>query len=418
MAKWSWLAIGVLTLSAIAACGSKSKVTPFLYTVGGTLSGLSAGGLVLTNVNGDTVSPPAGATTFTFPTSVGLGVAYDVTVTTQPTGQTCAVTANGQATVTANVTNVVVTCMDGTVMAVDSQSKPSVRAYASSWSDRNGNLWMFGGSQPPATSSNEAAALGDLWKFDVAEQNWTAVSTVGAHPGARSAAATAVAADGDLFLFGGVAMRGVVDDSPMLRDLWKFSPANATWTLLDAHATPVARGGAAAWRDATGDFWLFGGSADAANAGLLDDFWRYSVSTQRWTRIPGATHPSARRDARYWTDAQGHFWLFGGTTGSNAADELWEFNVATGSWALVNQADDAIRLRLSGLALAHSSSTSDCGKPGKPAAALTGATAWALSDGDVWLFGGSVGSAPCDTLWHWVQSSAGRVSTVGSAPDL
>ena len=81
------------------------------FTVGGTISGLTASGLVLANGD-DTLSVPAGASTFTLPTGVAYGSSYAVTVTTQPTGLTCDVT-NGTGTIgTTAVTNIAVKCTD------------------------------------------------------------------------------------------------------------------------------------------------------------------------------------------------------------------------------------------------------------------------------------------------------------------
>ena len=81
------------------------------FNVGGTISGLTAAGLVLVNGT-DTLSVPAGASSFTMPTAVAHGSEYKVTVTTQPAGLTCDV-ANGTGSVGANaVTNIAVTCTD------------------------------------------------------------------------------------------------------------------------------------------------------------------------------------------------------------------------------------------------------------------------------------------------------------------
>ena len=86
------------------------------YTVGGTISGLTASGLTLKEaVSGQTLSPASGATSFTFPTAVASGASYSVTVSAQPTGETCAV-ANGSGTVgSSNITSVQVTCTANTV---------------------------------------------------------------------------------------------------------------------------------------------------------------------------------------------------------------------------------------------------------------------------------------------------------------
>ena len=90
-----------------------AATAPATYTIGGTITGLTASGLVLANGT-DTVSPAANATTFVFPTAVSSGASYSVTVSTQPTGETCTVT-NGTGTVgSSNVTNVQVACTAST----------------------------------------------------------------------------------------------------------------------------------------------------------------------------------------------------------------------------------------------------------------------------------------------------------------
>lgn len=82
---------------------------PSLFSIGGTISGLTGSGLVLAN-GSDTVSPPAGATTFTFPTKVPTATSFDVTVMTQPSGQTCQVMNGVGVVLTSSVNNVSVNC--------------------------------------------------------------------------------------------------------------------------------------------------------------------------------------------------------------------------------------------------------------------------------------------------------------------
>jgi len=85
------------------------------YTVGGSISGLGSGlSVVLRNATtGESVSRNANGT-YTFATAQVTGASYNVTVQTQPTGQTCAV-ANGSGTVgSANISTVNVTCTTNT----------------------------------------------------------------------------------------------------------------------------------------------------------------------------------------------------------------------------------------------------------------------------------------------------------------
>jgi len=110
----------VLVIAAVvSACGGSKNAT-----IGGTISGLASGSSVgLTNTsNGDAITYAftTSGNTFTFDKSVSSGSSYNVTVTTQPTGQTCSVT-NGSGTVDStgdSVTNIQVTCTAGSGTAV------------------------------------------------------------------------------------------------------------------------------------------------------------------------------------------------------------------------------------------------------------------------------------------------------------
>jgi hypothetical protein len=78
-------------------------------SVGGTVSGLAAGTSVTLNL-GDASLAVAANGTFAFPGVLTTGTAYAVTVSTQPAGQTCALT-NASGTVAAGVqSQVAVNC--------------------------------------------------------------------------------------------------------------------------------------------------------------------------------------------------------------------------------------------------------------------------------------------------------------------
>jgi hypothetical protein len=81
---------------------------PTTYSIGGTVSGLT-GTAVLQDNGGDNLSVTANGS-FTFATQLASGSAYSVTVLTQPSGQTCAVSGGTGTVGSANVTSVTVTC--------------------------------------------------------------------------------------------------------------------------------------------------------------------------------------------------------------------------------------------------------------------------------------------------------------------
>jgi hypothetical protein len=84
------------------------------YTIGGTLSGLSTGASVTLLDNGSGALKVTASGKFTFATAVASGAAYKVTVSVQPTGETCVVTKGTGTVVATNVTTVGVACKAST----------------------------------------------------------------------------------------------------------------------------------------------------------------------------------------------------------------------------------------------------------------------------------------------------------------
>jgi len=111
----SYLLILILAIT-VASCGSTgnggSKTSEDDYTVEGTLSGLGNGKtIVLQNNWVDDLSLTADGS-FTFATKIAnaAAAAYNVTVKTQPSGQSCTVSNETGTVSSANITNVAVTC--------------------------------------------------------------------------------------------------------------------------------------------------------------------------------------------------------------------------------------------------------------------------------------------------------------------
>jgi hypothetical protein len=101
------LAAAVLALVVSSGCGREESK----YYVGGTITGLTSAGLVLT-MSGQVLPVASGATSFQFPGPIASGVGYAVLVSTQPANLVCNVT-NGAGSITEfDVTNVQVTCTD------------------------------------------------------------------------------------------------------------------------------------------------------------------------------------------------------------------------------------------------------------------------------------------------------------------
>jgi len=336
---------------------------------------------------------------------------------------------------------------------------PSARGGAVSWADKSGNLWLFGGQ---GNGSNNGD-LNDQWEYSPTNKTWTWVSgsyTTGANgiygtlgtssngnvPGARNSAVSWTDKSGNLWLFGGQGFAST--GSGNLNDLWRFTPATQTWTWMSGSDTagasgvygtlgtpstsnfPGARNWAVSWADASGNFWLFGGSG---TGGPLNDLWVYSPTNSTWTWESGSDAPwasgvygtlgtastanvpgSREQWAASWIDGDGNLWLFGGEYTLSSGEyfnDLWEFTPATKAWTWVSGSNTFNAIGVYGL-LGTPSLTN---VPGARASAVS----WTDNSGNFWLFGGSLYSgasegnlndlwefSPTTKLWTWVGGSS------------
>ncbi|MGA3161391.1 MAG: kelch repeat-containing protein [Terracidiphilus sp.] len=271
------------------------------------------------------------------------------------------------------------------------------RMDANSWTDSNGNLWLFGGYGYDA--SGIECDLNDLWEFNPSTKEW-------------------------------VWMGG----SSTLGSLFGHPGVYGTLGKPDAGNIPGSRDSASNWIDSSGNFWLFGGDGfdGSGDSGLLNDLWEFNPSTKEWAWMGGSSTmsllangtynppgvygtmgtpaagnvPGGRGGASSWTDSSGNFWLFGGFGGNGFSSEgylsdfndLWEFNPSSGEWTWMS-----------------GSSTTDqsgvYGTLGTPAAVnIPGghsySSSWADSSGRLWFFGGygwdaSGSSGALNDVWEY-----------------
>jgi hypothetical protein len=113
--RFVWVATATVAV-ALSACGGSSGVAN--APLGGTVSGLPAGATVQLADNNQSVLSVTGSGIFAFSVGVAPGSSYDVTISAQPAGSTCAV-SDGSGAADSNgdpITNVAVTCTPGTTI--------------------------------------------------------------------------------------------------------------------------------------------------------------------------------------------------------------------------------------------------------------------------------------------------------------
>ena len=351
-----------------------------------------------------------------------------------------------------------------------STNVPGARAAATSWKDKTGKFWLFGGYGNDYTGST--GYLNDMWKYDPATNDWAwmngnnVINQWGVYggiglysssstPGTRENAVSWRDTVGNLWLFGGYG-KDVGGNYGQLNDLWEYNPITNQWRWVKGSNTnsqqgiygvqgnsapsniPGARSRSLSWTDSIGNFWLFGGFGLASNGtfGRLNDLWKFSTATNQWMWVNGsnfvdqfavygtlgvpnsANMPGGRMSSAGWMDKSGNLWVIGGDgfSSSGPADiqsDLWKYNVATNQWTWVK---------------GNNNSTFQQGVYGTqnvPASAnMPGAryesVTWLDGSGDFWLFSGygfDTGTTPdylndlwryniASNKWQWVNGSS------------
>lgn len=345
----------------------------------------------------------------------------------------------------------------GTLGTPNAANVPGARSGAVTWTDANGDFWLFGGQG--YAGSGSYGLLNDLWKYDPQNNTWTWIhgnnttNVAGSYgtqgipgssnkPGGRYAARGCVDDDGNLWLFGGAGY-GTGSVVGSLNDLWKYNIATNQWTWLhgsssisqngiygtqgtaSSNNTPGGRNEFALWYDA-GFIWVFGGYGYAASTGpfRLSDLWKYNINTNQWTWVTGSTTtnstgiygtqgvasasnaPGARYFSQYWNDTTDHvLYLFGGygygtSSSLNHLNDLWSYNIGMGQWTWLRGSTTINTPGVYG-AMGVPSSAND---PGARQEAAT----W-FDQGNLWMLGGfghAIGSTAGELNDLWQYNSA------------
>ena len=151
---------GIMAFGTPAAdnwSGGDNASSGTTYSVGGTVSGLS-GTVVLANNAGDALTVSADGP-FTFPTQLATGAAYNVTVQTNPTGQTCTVLDGSGSISSANVSNVSVTCANNASGAATDDFNRADGSLGPNWTDMNDGGLAISSQQVVGTTSGTSGDI-------------------------------------------------------------------------------------------------------------------------------------------------------------------------------------------------------------------------------------------------------------------
>ena len=223
-------------------------------------------------------------------------------------------------------------CQDGTygVLGVsNTDNMPGSRDGAAGWTDREGNLWLFGGIASYGPKPPTYEELNDLWKLDAKTKEWTWIS-------------------------GSNATGNICGDYGGGSDICGRRAHYGERGVPSPENVPPGISFANGWTDTSGRLWLFGGDAiDAADVeGDLNDLWEFDPKTLQWMWMGGgqsiwvsgsygvmgepgaANQPGSRVSNAIAAGKSNQLWLFGGAGTDSAGrtgylNDLWNYVIPT-----------------------------------------------------------------------------------------
>jgi N-acetylneuraminic acid mutarotase len=412
------------TLVVLAGCGGTGASQPN-YTVGGSVTGLAAGDtLVLANNGGDdlTITQSGG---FAFATPLTPGSTYQVTVMTQPKGQSCTVTG-GSGNVAApvsvlgnpsanrgNVITVGVNCTSAgpftvggtvagllatrTLVLLDNASNPLTVAANGSFvftaALAGGSAYAVTVATQPAgqscavTNGSDASIAANVTDVSVScsVESFNVGGSVSGLTGtlvvSDNGSSTLTITGNGAFTFNtpiasGSTYAAAVTSQPAGENC---TLANGSGTVVAAAVTNISIVCTANVVSTPGFTWEGGpGSAFPASGGA-------GVYGTKGVASP-SNLPPPRAAGLSWTDTAGNFWLFGGTasivggTTSSYLDDLWKYSPTTGEWTWVSGSNTVATLSVYG--------TQGTAAAGNGPGSHGGGSVWVDANGNFWLFGG------------------------------
>jgi len=271
---------------------------PLTYTIGGALSGLTAGTVILQNNSSDDLSL-SGNGNFTFVTAINDTTAYAVTVKTQPAGQTCTVTSGSGTLSGANISNVAVSCVAnaptthtiggnlnglvaGNSIKIQNNGADEINlvadgsfTFATAITDGNTynvTISRMPADQPCNASQNSGTVNGaDIGNVSIncdPQFSWTPTGSLTTE---RTQHTATLLNDGKVLVVGGDNASGFLASAEL------YDPASKTWS--DAGSLTTARNNHTATLLTNGKVLIVGGNG----GGAINSVELYDPTTNAWS---------------------------------------------------------------------------------------------------------------------------------------
>jgi hypothetical protein len=233
------------------------------------------------------------------------------------------------------------------------------------WDPVGLRMIVFGGQ-------HEATFWDNTYQYNPTSSTWQRVAPTGPsvpNPAARYGAASALDGDGRLLISHGFTDTGRFDDT------WQLESGALAWAdVSPPDARPLARCLVrGVWDARKSRLLMYGGQSNEAP--FMDDLWAWYEEPLGWSRITREPHPSARNlYAMVYDRERLQTVLIGGRTSSGPANDVWLFHSDGETWTAA--APD-----------------------GEPPSPRSGLDAAITDDGAIYIFGGQDASGDLNDLW-------------------
>ena len=235
----------------------------------------------------------------------------------------------------------------GTSKQYSKTSSPGSRSNSATWTDNDGNFWLFGGVS--GSENTVIEIYNDLWMFNAEKRQWRKMggsettnqlngikneldSGDEIFPSSRhGASAWYDQKNNELWLYGGLGFGETKGQTGALSDLWKFEiesgkwilknrpsgvnkePVVSSWASFSKENNPGKRNGTTHWVDGKGNILLMGGHYTfSQEETFIDSFlWKYDLEKEMWNVSTGLD-TDFTSNGTVFKDQQGTFYLFGG----------------------------------------------------------------------------------------------------------
>jgi len=234
------------------------------------------------------------------------------------------------------------------------------------WTDYDGNLWLYGGGGVNNNWMYAVTPLTELWKYNIQTNEWTWMW-----------------GDSTEYL-----------DYPVLGAFQTPDPLSSPGGLTESQV---------AWVDNDGNLWMYGGQFNLG--GLCNTIWKFDIGSNQWAWMAGNdsiypsvnygikgqygpnTNPGGRRVYTYLKDQNGLIWIFCGNSAPNynylgfSYDDVWVFNPDSLEWKWVDGPDSTDFV---GNAGANCDTSSDF----IPGSRMENSMYWTDDCNNLWMYGG------------------------------